>query len=225
MKRITNLMLGVATVAVLGGVMGRVIVTRRAAHEPAPPAATIAEVHRKDVETIAHPRTDPAMDSVAYATTAPATHRAIGGPPEPRPPVTLVTSSDRTNRGVAPAAVTANQSQPRAGEPLADPWARVALAFVGVDDEAEAYWYQAINDPSLPAHEREDLIEDLNEDGLPDPRHPTEDDLPLIISRLLLIEAAWPDAMDEVNADAFQEAYKDLLNLADVAMGGGEPVR
>ena len=32
-------------------------------------------------------------------------------------------------------------------------------------------------------------------------------------------------AMDRVNADAFQEAYKDLVNLANVALGGGRPVR
>lgn len=73
--------------------------------------------------------------------------------------------------------------------------------------------------------ERQDLIEDLNEDGLPDPQHPTANDLPLIVSRLLLIEQIEPDAMDQVNADAFQEAHKDLVNLANVAMGGGEPVR
>jgi hypothetical protein len=90
---------------------------------------------------------------------------------------------------------------------------------------AEAYWYSAINDPNLPAHERQDLIEDLNEDGLSDPRHPAPEDLPLILSRLRLIEETGPDAMDEVNAAAFQEAYKDLVNLANLAAGGGEPVR
>jgi len=109
--------------------------------------------------------------------------------------------------------------------PLQDPDARVALALVGSDEWAEAYWYEAINDPALPPHERQDLIEDLNEDGLSDPKHPTPDDLPLILSRLSLIEALGPDAMDPVNAAAFAEAYKDLLNLADVAMGAGEPVR
>jgi hypothetical protein len=31
--------------------------------------------------------------------------------------------------------------------------------------------------------------------------------------------------MDPVNAAAFAEAYKDLLNLAALAMGAGEPVR
>ena len=103
--------------------------------------------------------------------------------------------------------------------------ARVALAFVGMDAEAEAYWYGAINDPCLPANERKDLIEDLNEDGLSDPKHPTADDLPLIVNRLQIIEAGVWDAMDEVNAEAFLEPYKDLVNLANVAMGGGEPVR
>jgi hypothetical protein len=110
-------------------------------------------------------------------------------------------------------------------EPVQDPIAREALYFVGTDPRAEEYWYEAINDPSLSAHEREDLIEDLNEVGLPDPKNPTVDDLPLIVRRLQLIEAVGPDPMDEVNADAFLEAYKDLVNLAEIAMGGGEPVR
>jgi hypothetical protein len=103
--------------------------------------------------------------------------------------------------------------------------ARDALSYVGVDPAAEAYWFEAINDPSLPAEERQNLIEDLNEDGLSDPKHPTPDDLPLIMNRLWLIETVASGAMDQVNADAFQEAYKDLLNLADLAMGRGEPVK
>jgi hypothetical protein len=112
-----------------------------------------------------------------------------------------------------------------AREPLQDPLAREALAFVGADPVAEAYWYAAINNPALPANERQDLIEDLNEDGLSDPSHPGPEDLPLILSRLQLIEETGPDAMDEVNAAAFQEAYKDLVNLAGLAAGSGEPVR
>ena len=31
--------------------------------------------------------------------------------------------------------------------------------------------------------------------------------------------------MDRVNADAFSEAYKDLLNLAEVALGNETPAR
>lgn len=122
----------------------------------------------------------------------------------------------------------AAQAGPRgssAKAPLQDPLARVALALVGADPTAEAYWFAAINDPTLPAEERQDLIEDLNEDGLSDPKHPAPEDLPLLLSRIQLIEAAGPNAMDQVNTDAFQEAYKDLVNLANVALGRGEPVR
>jgi hypothetical protein len=109
--------------------------------------------------------------------------------------------------------------------PPQDPMARAALSFVGADPDAEIYWMGAINDPSLPAEERQNLIEDLNEDGLSDPKHPTLDDLPLIWNRLLLIEQLAPYAMDQVNADAFLEAYKDLINLANLSVGAGEPVK
>ena len=91
--------------------------------------------------------------------------------------------------------------------------AREALSYVGIDADAEEYWYRTINDPGLSANERQNLIEDLNEDGFADPRNPTLDELPLIVSRLLLIEDVAGDAMDQVNADAFQEAYKDLVNM------------
>jgi hypothetical protein len=87
------------------------------------------------------------------------------------------------------------------------------LNFVGSDPDADSYWIGAINDSSLPAEERNDLIEDLNEDGLSDPRHPTAQDLPLILRRIRLIEQLVPLAMDDVNRDAFAEAYKDLTGL------------
>ena len=132
----------------------------------------------------------------------------------------------------APAAVKTPSAPPPspggpnvAKEPLRDPLAREALALVGVDPCAGEYWYAAINDPELSAHERQDLIEDLNEDGLSDPRHPSLKDLPVILNRLQIIEVAGPYAMDQVNADAFQEAYKDLVNLANRVFGIGEPVR
>jgi hypothetical protein len=102
-------------------------------------------------------------------------------------------------------------AQPR--EQIGDPLAREALGWVGIDPTAEEYWIEAINDPALSAAERANLIEDLNEDGLSDPDDPTVDDLPLIMSRLQLLEELSPFAMDEVNADAFAEAYKDLANM------------
>ncbi len=105
---------------------------------------------------------------------------------------------------------------------MVDPEARVALELVGVDPAAEAYWLDAINDPSLPPNERQDLIEDLNEVGLSDPQHPAPEDLPVILSRLALLDQL--PAMDQVNSAAMDEAYKDLENLADIASGtGGHP--
>ena len=96
-----------------------------------------------------------------------------------------------------------------------NPEARALLARVGVDFEAEAFWLRSINDPSTPAKERSDLIEDLNEDGISDPAKPNAADLPLIKSRIELIERLIPSAMDKVNADAFREARKDLVNMRD----------
>ena len=148
------------------------------------------------------------------------------------PPVEPATQTTVVQSAPPPSTTTNSPAQPKVSKsakkskpPLQDPLARDALAYVGSDPEAEAYWYAAINDPSLPPHERQDLIEDLNEDGLSDPKHPSPDDLPLIFNRLQLIELLGPFAMDDVNGDAFLEAYKDLLNLAEVAMGGGQPVR
>jgi hypothetical protein len=97
--------------------------------------------------------------------------------------------------------------------PRQDLLARVALVSVGLDPVAEQYWLMAINDPALGEHEREDLIEDLNEEGFEDPKNPTIEELPIIINRLQIIEEYAPFAMDEVNARSFAEAYKDLVNM------------
>ena len=110
-------------------------------------------------------------------------------------------------------------------DPLTDPLARVALSLVGADLDAEIYWMAAINDPTHPPGERKDLIEDLNEEGFADPKHPAPEELPLIMSRIALIEDLWPWAADKTNWEAFQEAYKDLWNMYDLAQGGGDPVK
>jgi len=97
------------------------------------------------------------------------------------------------------------------------PLARSALTMVGADSEAEAVWYDAINDPTLSRNARKDLIEDLNEEGFEDPKRLTENDVPLILRRLAIIEELAPEAMDEVNAAAFEEAYKDLVKMLEKA--------
>jgi hypothetical protein len=100
--------------------------------------------------------------------------------------------------------------------------AREALRLVGKDPEALVIWRRAINDPALPAGNRSDLIEDLNDEGYDGQGAFTEADLQLILARLDLIEREMPLAMDATNAWAFTEAYKDLLGMlakarADVA--------
>jgi hypothetical protein len=93
------------------------------------------------------------------------------------------------------------------------PVARLALGYVGTDELADAIWEQAINDPAISNEDRKDLIEDLNEDGFPDPKNLTHEDLPLIEARLALIERLAPSAMDDTNAAAFAESRKDLLDM------------
>jgi hypothetical protein len=92
---------------------------------------------------------------------------------------------------------------------------RWALNHVGADDAATEIWLELINDPELSAKVRQDLIEDLNENGFSggNGRTATVDDLPLIASRIQLIEEHAAAALDETNAAAFAEAYKDLVNL------------
>jgi hypothetical protein len=103
-----------------------------------------------------------------------------------------------------------------ATEPIiAHDLAREALAGVGVDPNAEEIWKTAINDPAMSAHQRSDLIEDLNESGFEDPSNVQPHELPIVLNRLALIEDLAPSAMDDVNADAFAEAYKDLKKIAE----------
>jgi hypothetical protein len=96
--------------------------------------------------------------------------------------------------------------------PKKEPLARLALAYAGADPQANEFYQRAINDPVMTPSHRKNLIEDLNEDGL-NFRNLTQQDLPLIKNRLVLIDQLAPDAMDKVNAAAFQEARKDLVNM------------
>ena len=106
-----------------------------------------------------------------------------------------------------------------------EPLARLALAYVGADAKANEFYQRAINDPVLTRGDRSNLIEDLNEDGFADTRNLTANDLPLIQNRIALIEQLAPSAMDEVNAAAFKEAYKDLLNMRAKVTGQPLPGR
>jgi hypothetical protein len=138
-----------------------------------------------------------------------------------RPPIS---TTGKTSASAPPQSAIPVKRAKKPKPPLQDPTARVAMSFVGADLHAEAYWLEAIFDSSLPEKEREDLMEDLNEDGLSDHKHPGPDDLPLIMNRLAIIEAVAPHA-DEFMLPHLWEAYKDLINLAHITQGEGIPVR
>ena len=130
--------------------------------------------------------------------------------PEPvSPPTSMVGASDTGDQ--AEMAAEPVEENPRSKAKRA----RAALALIGYDPAADAVYIQLINDPSVSANDRHDLIEDLNEDGFPDPDNPTLDDLPMIEYRIDLIDDHAPYAMDKTNADAFKEARKDLVNMAN----------
>jgi len=160
-------------------------------------------------------------------------------PPSPQesesPPTTpdaRVRPEAASSRVSAPPAPRLQPTNPLAPQPsraqkkpeLQDPLARAALSLVGADPDAEAYWLEAIYDAKLPEKEREDLMEDLNEDGLSDPKRPGQQDVPLIVNRIAIIEEVAPFA-DDFMLPHLQEAYKDLLNLAEITQGGGRPIR
>jgi hypothetical protein len=116
--------------------------------------------------------------------------------------------------GVQSVAVAAQAYQdPRVSDSAKkEPLARLALTYVGADAQANEFYNRAINDPVMTPGHRKNLIEDLNEDGL-NFRNLTQQDLPLIKNRLVLIDHLAPSAMDKINAAAFQEARKDLVNM------------
>ena len=132
--------------------------------------------------------------------------------PEPvRPAESIVEADEESEARVQEAAAEPVEEDPKAKAKRA----RAALAMIGYDPAADAVYIQLINDPSVSANDRHDLIEDLNDDGFPDPDNPTLDDLPMIEYRIDLIDDHAPYAMDKTNADAFKEARKDLVNMVD----------
>lgn len=189
-------------------------------------AALFFFAHARKAEAVAPPsilKAPNPVPSSAATQPSPANTLAINTGSGGKPISSNGSHAPYTSASNAPAAKSTTQSAPvaqnpkpksgKAKPPILDPGARAALAYVGVDTQAEEYWIEAINDPTLPSEERKDLIEDLNEDGLANPHLPTADDMPIITRRLELIEELAPYALDRVNAAAFAEAYKDLVNL------------
>ena len=153
-------------------------------------------------------------DAVAGETAAPSARLAtaddaIADADSPSKPSAASRTSRAESSAIAPLPPLDGPLPPRLPEELAF----AALRLVGKDPAAFAIWNEAINDLGHNAETRSDLIEDLNDEGYPDPDHLTIADLPLISARLAIIERLAPHAADEVNAAAFEEAYKDLLGM------------
>jgi hypothetical protein len=141
--------------------------------------------------------------------------------PEVQPPLKTLAATLVTTENVKTQAVVAVK-KPSKKKVVQDPLARDALGLVGIDPDAEQYWLAALTDANLPKSERQDLVDDLNEQGLPDPKHPTPEDLPVLLARLSMIEEL---AAENIGPDLeLKEPYDDLVNLVEVALGGGKPV-
>ncbi len=107
---------------------------------------------------------------------------------------------------------------PRIADPAErEPFARVALNYVGADGQADEFYKRAINDMTLSDSHRKNLIEDLNETGFPDKRKIGASDLPVIDYRIAFIEDNLPQTSDPVNRRAFEEALGDLVNMKKAA--------
>jgi hypothetical protein len=149
---------------------------------------------------------------------------ASGEVPHPSPSApgqAAAPNPDASGKAEKPATVK-KESKPKPEKVFQDPVSRVALSLVGLDSDAEDYWLGAVFDPNLPKSERQDLIDDLNEEGLPDPKHPTEDDLPVLYSRLDMLEELIPFIHGSLE---WEEAREDLINLIHLATDdGGRPV-
>ncbi|HEX4795306.1 MAG TPA: hypothetical protein VH370_16035 [Humisphaera sp.] len=97
---------------------------------------------------------------------------------------------------------------------ISEALATQALAFVGVNADANSVWETAIDDATLSAEARRKLIAGLTTEGF-DPANLTSADLPLLNARLTLIEQIAPDAIDESNEVALEAAYDRLQEMYD----------
>jgi 3-oxoacyl-ACP reductase-like protein len=142
--------------------------------------------------------------------TVPPADEAVAPPAEsPAPVAPVIAETSAPSDTPAPAALAEALSDPQNLERIG----RVALASVGNNPNAEQVWLFAINNPALSSSARKNLIEDLNQEGLSNPQNPAPEDLPLIESRIALIDRIAPAAMDGVNAAAFQIAMTDLTAM------------
>jgi hypothetical protein len=126
------------------------------------------------------------------------------------------TLGDQTVPLAAQAYQDSRLTDPGSREPLA----RLALAYVGANQQAAQLWHMAILDPALQPDQKRNLVEDLNQDGLGNRKMPTPEDLKLIVNRYALTQAYLQQDYvqnDKVLNAAFREADKDLRKMLEMA--------
>jgi hypothetical protein len=194
------------------------------------PAVALLILAAVAVKILVHPQQQSDPISVSTQAPAPATEsRVVTLPPRvPQASPVVPVASDQSVP-IENSAALKTQIVPAAKKPsgsgkkvIQDSIAREALAMVGTDPAAEEYWFAAINNPSLSQSERQDLVDDLNEEGLPDPKHPTQDDLPILFARIELLE----EAMFWFDGDVYdwKEPHDDLARMIRVADGSDEKI-
>jgi len=113
-------------------------------------------------------------------------------------------------------------TEPGSKEPLA----RLALAYVGANQQAGDLFHTAVLDPTLLPDQKRELVEDLNQDGLSNKKAPTPEELKIIANRYALTQAYLQEEYvqnDKVLNAAFREADKDLRNMLQRAAAAAAP--
>lgn len=109
-----------------------------------------------------------------------------------------------------------------------EPLARVALAFVGTNPQAEQMFGKAVRDPALAGEPVRNLVEDLNQNGFANRRVLTPEDVRLATFRLALTEQYLQQPFvqsDKTLSRAFAEANKDLTGVLQRASGAAPPLK
>jgi len=109
-----------------------------------------------------------------------------------------------------------------------EPLARVALAFVGTNPQAEQMFGKAVRDPALAGDPIRNLVEDLNQDGFANRRVTTPEDVKLANFRFALTEQYLQQPFvqsDKTLSRAFTEANKDLAGMLQRASGAAPPLK
>ncbi len=111
-------------------------------------------------------------------------------------------------------------TEPGSKEPLA----RLALTYVGANEQAAELFHTAVLDQTLTPDQKRNLVEDLNQDGLSNTRNPTPEELKIIANRYKLTQAYLQQDYvlnDKLLNAAFREADKDLRNMLQRAAAAG----